>query len=76
MDKSPKRSFLEVYSSEEKEIADVDSLQKEFERFVRENTSNTNTSSIFDDKIGIMYNDIQPCIFFIIKSLLFFRRYL
>jgi hypothetical protein len=63
MDKSPKRPFLVVYSSEEEEIADVDSLQKEFEEFASK-ASRDSENIDFDDKVafrleeGIVYKNI------------------
>ncbi|CAB5362544.1 unnamed protein product [Rhizophagus irregularis] len=51
MDKSPKRLFLVVFSSEEEEIADVNSLQKEFEEIANKTSTDSENIVNFDDKV-------------------------
>uniref|UniRef100_U9TW46 Uncharacterized protein n=1 Tax=Rhizophagus irregularis (strain DAOM 181602 / DAOM 197198 / MUCL 43194) TaxID=747089 RepID=U9TW46_RHIID len=51
MNKSPKRPFLVVYSSEEEEIADVNSLQKEFEEIANKASTDSENIVDFDDKV-------------------------
>jgi hypothetical protein len=71
MDKSPKRPFLVVYSSEEEEIADVNSLQKEFEEIANKASTDSENIVDFDDKVvfglkvGIVYNNYMNimCVF-------------
>ncbi|EXX78831.1 uncharacterized protein OCT59_025056 [Rhizophagus irregularis] len=51
MNKSPKRSFLIIYSLEEKEIADVNSLQKEFEEIANKASTDSENIVDFDNKV-------------------------
>ncbi|PKB95361.1 hypothetical protein RhiirA5_436858 [Rhizophagus irregularis] len=51
MDKSPKLFFLVVFSSEEEEIADVNSLQKEFEEIANKTSTDSENIVNFDDKV-------------------------
>ncbi|CAB5371251.1 unnamed protein product [Rhizophagus irregularis] len=50
MNKSPKRSFLVVYSEEE-EIADINSLQKEFEEIANKASTDSENIVDFDNKV-------------------------
>lgn len=81
MDKSPKRPFLVVYSSEEEEIADVNSLQKEFEEIANkastdsENIVDFDNKVVFGLKVGIVYNNYMNimCVFSLKVIKIFFH---
>lgn len=81
MDKSPKRPFLVVYSSEEEEIADVNSLQKEFEEIANKASTDSENIVDFDDKVvfglkvGIVYNNYMNimCVFSLKVIKIFFH---
>jgi hypothetical protein len=84
MDTIPRRSFLEVYYSENEEIADVNVLQKEFEDVESLSSGVSTDSESIDSKsininnnyasfkleIGMIYNSV--CFYcYITKALLF-----
>src|SRR4051812_45166599 len=52
-----KRSFLEVYSSEEEEIADVNRLQEEFAESTDNESVDFNNNVAFELEIGDTFED-------------------